>query len=138
MVSSNPLNARPVSPATGLTTHRDVQTVVVVNSSPEILALAERVLATQHYDIVFVESLAHAYSRIRSVHPDMVVLCLRIADLEAFQLLSMLKLDPETRRIPVVTFTAEDMLPGLMAGRDESAEEEEDALTAHRVAALMN
>ena len=85
-----------------------VQKVVVVNSSPEILSLAERALAAGHYDVVFVESLEHAYSQIRRVQPNLVVLSLRMGDRGALQVLSMLKLDPETRRIPVLTFAAEE------------------------------
>src|SRR5213079_1872236 len=50
-----------------------------------------------HYDIVFVESSGHAYSQIKRVMPDLVILCVRIEDLDGFQVLSMLKLDDETR-----------------------------------------
>lgn len=82
--------------------------VVVVNSTPEILTLAERVLANGNYDVVFVEAMGHAYSQIRLVQPNLVILCLRIGDRNGFQLLSMLKLDPETKGIPVLTYTAED------------------------------
>ena len=48
---------RPVSTAAG------TQKVVIVNGSPEILELLENVLEAGRYDIVFVESSAHAYSR---------------------------------------------------------------------------
>jgi CheY-like chemotaxis protein len=41
------------------------------------------------------------------VQPNLVVLCMRIEDRDGFQVLSMLKLDDETRRIPVVTYTTE-------------------------------
>jgi CheY-like chemotaxis protein len=99
------------SPSTSIPTAHPlagVQKVVVVNSSPEILSLAERALAAGHYDVVFVENIEHAYSQIRRVQPNLVVLCLRMGDRGAFQVLSMLKIDPETRRIPVLTYTADD------------------------------
>ena len=38
---------------------------------------------------------------------NLVILCMRIEDREGFQVLSMLKLDDETRRIPVLTYTTE-------------------------------
>jgi len=82
-----------------------LQKVVVVNGSPEILEMLETVLDAGRYDMVFVESSARAYSRVRHVQPDLVIVCMRIDDVEVFQLLSMLKLDAETRRIPVVTYT---------------------------------
>ena len=83
------------------------QKVVIVNGTPEILDLLETVLDAGHYDVVFVESSEHAYSQIKRVQPNLVVLCVRIDDGDGFQVLSMLKLDEETRRIPVLTYTCE-------------------------------
>ncbi len=110
-----------------------VQKVVVVNSSSEILALAERALTAGNYDVIFVEAIAHAYSQIRRVQPNLVILCLRIADLDAFQLLSMLKLDPDTRDIPVLTYATDNKPSPPTEVEDETAE-----FFAHRAAARMN
>src|SRR5438874_11796263 len=92
------------------------QKVVIVNGSAEILDLLETVLDAGHYDVVFVESTRHAYSQIKRVLPNLVILCLRLDDPEGFQVLSMLKLDDETRGIPVLTYAAEN-------GDEESDEE---------------
>ena len=83
------------------------QKVVIVNGSAEILELLETVLDAGRYDIVFVESSAHAYSQIKRVQPNLVILCVRIDDMETFQVLSMLKIDEETRNIPILTYTAD-------------------------------
>jgi PleD family two-component response regulator len=83
------------------------QKVVIVNGSPEILELIETALDAGRYDIVFVESTEHAYSQIKRVQPNLVILCVRIEDMDGFQVLSMLKLDEETRGIPVLTYTNE-------------------------------
>ena len=83
------------------------QKVVIVNGSPEMLELLETVLDAGHYDVVFVESSEHAYSQIKRVQPNLVILCVRIDDRDGFQVLSMLKLDDETRGIPVLTYTTE-------------------------------
>jgi PleD family two-component response regulator len=92
------------------------QKVVIVNGTPEMLDMLEAVLDAGHYDIVFVESTAHAYSQIKRVQPNLVILCVRIEDADGFQVLSMLKLDADTRSIPVLTYTSEE--------RDEEADEE--------------
>jgi PleD family two-component response regulator len=65
------------------------------------------VLDAGHYDVVFVESSAHAYSQIKRVQPNLVILCICIDEADGFQVLSMLKLDDETRGIPVLTYTSE-------------------------------
>ena len=83
------------------------QKVVIVNGTPEILDLLETVLDAGHYDVVFVESSDQAYSQIKRVQPNLVILCVRIAEADGFQVLSMLKLDAETREIPVLTYTTE-------------------------------
>ncbi len=81
------------------------QKVVIVNGNPDMLDVVETALDAGHYDVVFVEANAHAYSEIRRVQPNLVILCLRFNDSEGFQILTMLKLDPETRNIPLVTYT---------------------------------
>lgn len=88
-------------------THAPVQKVVVVNGNPEVLGMLESVLDAGHYDMVFVESGDRAYSRIKQVVPNLVILCTRIDSLEGLELLTMLKLDPDTRQLPVLTCTTE-------------------------------
>ena len=83
------------------------QKVVIVNGTAQMLETLEAVLEAGHYDVVFVESSEHAYSQIKRVRPNLVVLCVRIDDADGLQVLSMLKLDEETRGIPVLTYTTE-------------------------------
>jgi CheY-like chemotaxis protein len=111
------------------------QKVVIVNGSPEILELLETVLDAGRYDVVFVESSQHAYSQIKRVQPNLVILCVRIDDADGFQVLSMLKLDEETRSIPVLTYTTE------YDGResdDETTEPAEAEMFVAKPAAWMN
>ena len=84
-----------------------IQKVVVVNGNTEVLGMLEAVLDAGRYDMVFVESSDHAYSQIKKVLPNLVILCATIENLEGFQLLTMLKLDADTRDIPVLTYTTE-------------------------------
>ena len=55
-------------------------------------------------DIVVVESLARAYSRIKQEMPDLVIVLCEVDDLAACQLLSMLTADAATSSIPVETW----------------------------------
>jgi PleD family two-component response regulator len=90
-----------------LTAPNPTQKVVIVNGSTEMLELLETVLDAGHYDVVFVESSDHAYSQIKRVQPNLVILCVRIDEMNGLHVLSMLKLDAETRHIPVLTYTTE-------------------------------
>ena len=114
-----------------------VQKVVVVNGNTEVLGMLESVLDAGRYDMVFVENGSSSYSQIKKVQPNLVILCTRIDELDGFQLRTMLKLDPDTRRLPVLTYTTE------YEGQDFDAEisqlaEEEDALFPSRPALRMN
>ena len=91
---------------TPLTSSTASQKVVVVSKQAHLTGLLETVLDSGNYDVVVVESTEHAYSHIKRIEPRLVIVCLDIDDLEGFQVLSMLKLDPHTRDIPVVTCTA--------------------------------
>jgi PleD family two-component response regulator len=130
LTTTDPQTAWPVSaPAAA-------QKVVIVNGSAGILELVETVLDAGHYNIVFVESSDHAYSQIKRVMPDLVILCVRIEDLDGFQVLSMLKLDEETRAIPVLTYTTE--YEGQDAAEEEAAEPSETEMFAAKPAMRMN
>ena len=92
------------------------QQVVVVSKQCQLNGLLETVLDAGQYDVVFVESTEHAYSHIKRLTPHLIIVCLDIDDLDGFQVLSMLKLDADTRGIPVVTCTVQ---------RDDEATQDE-------------
>jgi CheY-like chemotaxis protein len=98
------------------------QKVVIVNGNVEVLELFDAAFEAQHYDVVFVESNEHAYSRIKRVQPSLVVLCVQLDSLDAFHVLSMLKLDDSTCDIPVLTCIADSDSLRRDGGTTESAE----------------
>jgi DNA-binding response OmpR family regulator len=81
--------------------------VVIVNGRMELLELFETVLHGNRFDVVLLESNAHAYSQIKRMRPNLVVLCLEMDDTAGFRVLSMLSLDDETKAIPVLTCTTD-------------------------------
>jgi len=115
-----------------------VQKVVVVNGNTEVLGMLESVLDAGRYDMVFVESSDHAYSQIKKLLPNLVILCTRIEELSAFQLLTMLKLDDETRDIPVLTYTTEYEGQDFDEAISQLADEDEEILSTRPAALRMN
>jgi CheY-like chemotaxis protein len=125
--------------ATRRRTTSQPQRVVVVNGNPDVLEMLETVLDAGRYDMTFAEASGHAYSSIRQIQPDLVILCMDLDEASGFQLLSMLKLDPDTRRIPVVTYAADGLsLADDGADPDEDDEIDLDDLTVTRPAMTMN
>ena len=121
--------AWPAPPAT--TTQR----VVIINGNAEVLARLETVLDAGHYDVVFVESTAHAYSQIKRVQPDLAILCVGADDADGLRVLSMLKLDQDTRAIPVLTYTTGDQ---AQAAQEEVGEPSDNEMFAPKPAMWMN
>jgi CheY-like chemotaxis protein len=80
---------------------RPLQKVAFVGRCSDDL-LCDLMLGGTH-DVVFVESLLHAYSCIKRVLPDVIVVALSEDDPDGCRVLSMLALDKETSRIPVLT-----------------------------------
>jgi len=136
MMTNTTTSAAGTTAASSMTASTTTQKVVIVNGSSDMLTLLETVLTAGHYDVVFVESNEHAYSHIKRVQPNLVILCMRIEERDAFQVLSMLKLDDETRRIPVVTYTTE--YEGQEDEDDLSDASDFEIFTAAKAALVMN
>ena len=108
---------------TPMTVRSTSQQVVVVSKQTQLNGLLDAVLDAGQYDVVFVESTEHAYSHIKRLTPHLIIVCLDIDDLDGFQVLSMLKLDDDTKAIPVVTCTTTQ---DDEVARDESLDPPDD------------
>ena len=114
-----------------------IQKVIVVNGNSEILGLLDDVLDEGRYDMVFVESSDRAYSQVRKVLPNLIILCSTPADLHTCQLLTMLKMDVDTCDIPVLTYTPDTPEPDMEAVFADMADDDVDMLPV-RPAPRMN
>ena len=102
-----------------------MQTIAVVNGGPEVVLLLDAVVGPGAYRVEFVGMGRSVHSRIRSMAPDLIVLCTRIDEPTGFQLLSMLKLDAVTREIPLLTFTTEWEGQEYVDSMTQAADEDE-------------
>jgi CheY-like chemotaxis protein len=99
-----------------------------------MLEVLDSVLEPGHYDVVIADSTNAAYSLIKDVKPHLVLLGLRVDNLDGFQVLSMLKLDPETRTTRVVTCTVDDNREEHVGGLADSIDE----VLSHKPVLRMN
>jgi hypothetical protein len=89
---------------------------MVVGGGPGVLPRVEPMLPAGAYDVEFVDIDDEPYGCVLDDAPDLLVVCLKIEDAASFQFLSMLQIDPATRRLPVLTYTTESEgqpLPGV-------------------------
>lgn len=92
---------------------------VFVGGGQEALAAVEPVLEGRAYEVEFVATDDEPYATIAALKPDLVVVSLALDDLAGFQLLTMLRLDPQTAAIPVLSYVRDDEVNALgLAGVD--------------------
>ena len=68
--------------------------------------LLDTMVHESDYNVIFVESIARAYSRIKQLQPDVIVLFTDIDDVDQCQLLSMLQVDRALRGLRVLACAA--------------------------------
>jgi hypothetical protein len=84
--------------------NRPLRAVVLVSRRPpHAQSLDALLVATTDYDVVFVESIAHSYSCITRVVPDLVIISSEVDDVATCRLLSMLRVDRRSAGIRVLT-----------------------------------
>lgn len=79
------------------------RSVVAVSRDSQREELLDALADASGYDVVFVESIASGYSRIKQVLPDLIIVYFEVDDVAACRLLSMLKVDTDLFGIPVAT-----------------------------------
>jgi 5,10-methylene-tetrahydrofolate dehydrogenase/methenyl tetrahydrofolate cyclohydrolase len=85
--------------------NRSLRIVIATSGNPQRAEFLDTLFPdASECDLIFVESLARAYSRIKLVNPDVVIVLFEADDVAACQLLSMLTMDEDTSGIPVETW----------------------------------
>jgi len=92
---------------------RKGQLAVFVGGGADPLSVVEPVLDGRSYIIEFVAADDEPYATIAALKPDLVVVSLDLADMAGFQLLTMLRLDPQTASIPVLSYVKDDDVAAL-------------------------
>ena len=80
--------------------------IMVVNDSMEFLQLMEELLTGEGYDVSLVETGAGTRAAAKQIRPDLLILDVRLPDMNGFEVLNLLRLDPDTQAIPVLLCTA--------------------------------
>jgi CheY-like chemotaxis protein len=98
-----------VAPSAALETGwGQLRTAVAVVREPVGSHWVDSLPGSAEYEVIFTTSVAEAGTLIRRLRPDAIIICLEFSDMSAFQLLSMLSGDINTRDIPLI---ACEMMP---------------------------
>src|ERR1700741_2768328 len=83
-------------------------TVLIVDDKPQNLRLISDFLAEQGFDLMLTRSGAQALEKARLATPDLVLLDVRMPEMDGFEVCRRLKDDPRTANVPVIFMTAVD------------------------------
>jgi PleD family two-component response regulator len=96
---------------------RNRQLAIFVGGGTDALAVVEPVLDGRVYDIEFVDAGDEPYATIAALKPDIVVVSLELDEVASFHLLTMLRLDPLTASIPVLSYVRDAEVNALGPAR---------------------
>lgn len=85
--------------------------LLLVEDDTDILALLETTLEFKGYRVVTTQNGREALDAVRKEHPLIVIADIMMPHLDGFGLVHRLRIDPETRNIPVVFITAVYVAP---------------------------
>ena len=92
----------------GVFGQRRKKLVLVAERDRSTLNLIDQLLAkvNRHCEVVRIPDGAHAFASVCSRQPDLVIASPSLDGINGFTLVDNLKLDPQTRKIPVILTTA--------------------------------
>ena len=97
--------------------------VLVVEDDKDILQLVKLYLDNEGFRTVTAANGAEALKRVRSEHPDLVVLDLMLPEIDGLEVCKKLRVAPQTAKVPIIMLTAKseesDTVVGFELGADD-------------------
>lgn len=84
------------------------QKILVVDDDPAVANMISLGLLGGDYEVLAAANGREGLERIVTDHPDLVVLDVRMPEMDGFEVVRRLKAKPATARIPLVMLTAQD------------------------------
>lgn len=97
--------------------------ILVVDDEPTIVRLMEFILARQGHTVLVAINGEEALEKIKSQHPDLVLLDIMMPRIDGYEVAQRLRADGETAELPIIMLSAkaqeEDIRKGVDVGVDE-------------------
>jgi CheY-like chemotaxis protein len=93
--------------------------ILAVDDNPDVIVLIKAALQDTPYTVVGLQDSLQAMELVQEVHPCVILLDVMMPDVNGWQLLNQLKVNPATASIPVVMITAlAEPTTGYVLGAD--------------------
>ncbi|WP_126626784.1 response regulator [Dictyobacter alpinus] len=80
--------------------------ILVVDDRNELLHLMRRVLEDEQYQVSILQEGKDAFTTVKSMLPDLLILDLKLGDMSGQDVLKQIKADSNTADVPVIVYTA--------------------------------
>ena len=97
--------------------------VLIVDDEPLNVDYIEQRLEDLNYEIITAEDGQKALEKIKSEHPDLILLYLMMPVLDGFAVLSEVKADPNLRDMPVIIISADHDSKSIVRGIKQGADD---------------
>ena len=80
--------------------------ILIIDDQNQLLSLMRRILEDEQYQVHILQNGNDAYSQMKALLPDLLILDLKLGGVSGQDVLKQLKKDPITAEIPVIVYTA--------------------------------
>lgn len=102
---------------------RDMALIFIVEDDSSIREIETIALKNSNYMVCAFEKAKDFYKKLEEITPDLVLLDIMLPDENGYDILKKLRMNPATRRLPIIMVTAKttemDMIRGLDDGADD-------------------
>lgn len=96
--------------------------ILVVDDDPDVVTIIKGILGGGEYGVRSVYSGQQVFTELREQRPDLIILDVKMPEMDGLEVLKRLKTAPETSSIPVILLTGNgqygDVLTGYRLGTD--------------------
>ena len=85
---------------------KNVKRILCVEDEPEMIDLIRLILNRRGFEVTGASGGVEGLSKIREIHPDLVLLDLMMPDMDGWEVYQQIKADEALRNIPVIVVTA--------------------------------
>jgi len=97
--------------------------IAIIDDEPDMVRIATDLLEPEGYVVTSSEHPTEGLKKIRSGPPDLILLDVRLPDMDGYQVLKELKNDPRTRAVPVVMVSVKSDESDVVVGLEMGAED---------------
>jgi DNA-binding response OmpR family regulator len=97
--------------------------ILIIDDEPETMREAEALLTQNGHQVSICTKPAEGLKRIKDTPPDLLLLDIRMPEIDGFEVCKRLKSDPATRGVPIIVLSVQNDEPNVVLALELGAED---------------